>query len=376
MINQSEINLGYYQVGDKIFTDKIAALVEGTEKNIHPQWIFNNNVFDAIDWTIEPEKNIQALYAERAQRIRDSHDYMILSYSGGSDSENILQTCLKNNIRIDEIFVSWALSASKGYVANSIDYNPTNQLSEWELNIKPKLEKLSQEHPEIKITIYDWTEKFQQYKINDDYVMSRNINYSPYSGLRWDYKNMPSIDTALTRYQNPIVVHGTCKPRICWTEGNYYLYFIDQVGSGSVDKGNKQYTEYFYWHPDSWELLVKQAQLVVKFFNANPGFKQFIAWPTPTPRAREFYETAIRAIIYPDLDLNFFQGSKFPDFNIGWDSALFRAGDETKQAIHRITHENYHHLRKVIDPKYFQNVGTDRVVGFISGMYRLQKSTN
>jgi hypothetical protein len=38
--------LGYYQVGSTIHTGKAMALIDGTNRNIHPEWKFNNEVFD------------------------------------------------------------------------------------------------------------------------------------------------------------------------------------------------------------------------------------------------------------------------------------------------------------------------------------------
>ena len=42
--------LGYYQVGEVKHVGKISALIDGTARNIHPEWNFNNEVFDHYDW--------------------------------------------------------------------------------------------------------------------------------------------------------------------------------------------------------------------------------------------------------------------------------------------------------------------------------------
>jgi hypothetical protein len=371
MINHK---LGYYRVGEKIHTNKIAALVDGTNRNIHPEWVFNNDVFDVVDWTQEPTASLEELYLARARQIREQYDYVILSYSGGSDSQNILNTFLNNNIRIDEIVSCWPISIVERLEANPWDYRPENQSSEWELRAKPQLEKLSKSHPDIKITIHNWSTGVDNYKIKDGYITDRGIHTGAYSGLRWDYSNIKDVDRALNQRDNSVVIWGACKPRVCFHDGAYRLYFIDLVGSGSVDPANEQRTEYFYWHPDAWQIIAKQAHLIVKFMEANPMFKQFIAWPTPNPRARDFYETAIRAIIYPGMDLNFFQATKWPDFDFAWDTTLFNLGANVEQRLKSINKENYQYLHQVIDPKYFQNNGkTDKLVGFITGMWALTK---
>lgn len=59
--------------------------------------------FDHLDWTNEPTESWKDLLKERAQQLRDTHDYIVLHYSGGSDSETVLNAFLDNGIFIDEI---------------------------------------------------------------------------------------------------------------------------------------------------------------------------------------------------------------------------------------------------------------------------------
>ena len=84
--------LGCYRVGDLKFYSKLEAIEMHTRTGIHPHWDFNEAVFSSYDWTVEPEENILELYRQRAQQLRDKYDYIILIYSGGADSETILQS--------------------------------------------------------------------------------------------------------------------------------------------------------------------------------------------------------------------------------------------------------------------------------------------
>lgn len=56
-----------------------------------------------IDWTIEPTESLKELYKQHAEHIRDSYDYVILYFSGGSDSTTMVNAFLDNNIAVDEI---------------------------------------------------------------------------------------------------------------------------------------------------------------------------------------------------------------------------------------------------------------------------------
>ena len=62
-------------------------------------------MFSKCDWTTEPEPGVplSEYYRRRAQQIRDKYDYVVLLYSGGPDSNNILHAFVHNGIKIDEI---------------------------------------------------------------------------------------------------------------------------------------------------------------------------------------------------------------------------------------------------------------------------------
>ena len=66
-----------------------------------------NKAFDAIDWTKEPIKSLKQLFKERAEQIRDLYDYLIIYFSGGSDSITVLNSFLDNNIPVDEVVINY-----------------------------------------------------------------------------------------------------------------------------------------------------------------------------------------------------------------------------------------------------------------------------
>ena len=100
------------------------------------------------------------MYVERCNQLRDKYDYLVLHYSGGSDSHNILHTFLTNNIKLDEISIRWPKHWLDGkfYNVNNIDKSAKNAPSEFNYTIKPTLEYLQKHHPDIKINIVDFTE--------------------------------------------------------------------------------------------------------------------------------------------------------------------------------------------------------------------------
>jgi hypothetical protein len=81
---------------------KLAAFtsVIGTQ---HVQLMFNQLEFDQVGWSHQPSDSLDELYRQRAQELRDQYDHLVLMYSGGIDSHNILETFLHNNIHLDEV---------------------------------------------------------------------------------------------------------------------------------------------------------------------------------------------------------------------------------------------------------------------------------
>jgi diphthamide synthase (EF-2-diphthine--ammonia ligase) len=90
--------------------------------------------------------------------LRDKYDYLILYYSGGSDSWTVLNTFLENNIKLDCVYVRWPFKAENSYTPNTVNQTAYNFMSEWDFVIKKDLEWLAQEHPEIRIETADWME--------------------------------------------------------------------------------------------------------------------------------------------------------------------------------------------------------------------------
>ena len=60
---------------------------------------------DLYDWTKEPIETWEEILKNRLQWYRDKYSYLALSYSGGADSQVILDTALKHKIKLDEIII-------------------------------------------------------------------------------------------------------------------------------------------------------------------------------------------------------------------------------------------------------------------------------
>ena len=102
--------LGFYVCNGQEFSSKIRALLYSNEVNKPVEWMFNDRVFQSYDWTVEPIETLDELYDHRAKQLRSQYDYVILSYSGGADSHNILMSFVRQGLHIDEIITNTSIN--------------------------------------------------------------------------------------------------------------------------------------------------------------------------------------------------------------------------------------------------------------------------
>jgi hypothetical protein len=359
---------GYYQVGDEIFYSKIQALMNGTKRNIHPEWIFHNPVFDAVDWSIEPPDDISLLYKERAKRIREKYDYVVLLYSAGIDSHNAFESFIAAGRPVDEIVVSWAVDAADKFVGDPNDRSPVNCLSEWTYLIKPQLEEIARRWPQIKITVINHT-----YVIADcAYLESDFFVVENYYGLaslnRWP-QTIQKLKEISTAHPNSVCVSGLDKPQLKYYNDNLYLYFLDLFIIFKSSDGLN--VENFYWSPDSTEILRKQCHMILNFFRAHPQLKSVLS-----DRKSDLWYTTINSCIYPTYTPARFQVRKQnsmlhnEQFNWIWKLSEYKYGNYADAWSSHLRNFN-----SAIDSKYksYKNDLFDGYVGFVTPDYLIGK---
>jgi len=163
----------FWQVNEKKFNNKFDALLEATRVKANVTFHYYDDIFESVDKSLLGKHNLDKLYRSRAQQLRDEYDYLILYFSGGSDSYNILKTFLDNDIKLDEICVKWPMVVvdKQLYTPNTTDKSAFNYLSEWDYAIKPVLDQIKISHPEIKIEIADWSDfNFNDYNEKNFFI--------------------------------------------------------------------------------------------------------------------------------------------------------------------------------------------------------------
>lgn len=362
---------GFYTVGDKVYTDKIYALVEATNKNLPVEWHYYDDVFSKTNHFTLGSISLKELYKKRAFQLREQYDYLILNYSGGSDSHNILITFLENNIKLDCVFVSWHLRFTDKnlYNVNNTDRSNNNFHSEWDLTLKKDLEWISKNHPNIKIEIKDWTDNLTDKFYNDDLFVSRapvmpnisrGLKLHTYSDTETEMANLG------VRVGS---IYGADKPHIVEKDNQCFYYFMDKSFSAQTNPNNPYGLEYFYITPNMPELAIEQAYTVFRWFSINPDKRKLIKAYSQRKDIQNYklsdyyddyqqYCEYVKLACYPKWDFNRFQAGKpVPNSNFlpgfkAWDNILLV--DPNAKRLSDIWNHHWKSYENAIDKKYIR----------------------
>ena len=371
MMTFSPDKFGFYRVGKKTTYSKYEAAEWSNRSGEKLEWDFNRKVFDAIDWKQEPDGDLWEMYKDRARQIRAAYDYVVLWYSGGSDSHNILCAWIDAGLKIDEIATSWNYEAS-GDKLDHFNAEITNV-------VLPDI-KMLQEKFEFKFRLVDtsefYIELFDLWKTGFEF----NINhaFSPNNPIRnilrdkiIDYKNI--IDQG----KKLCFVWGKEKPMLDYSYENnsHYSTFYDSVDDcvGPYIQQNYHkgwYDELFYWTPDFPLIVVKQAHVVKNFINYCEESSCFVSQKSMAGHSKKFNKTlreeVRKKLIYPkwsnDIFCNGKSSSKTYSLRDEW---FFKSNLDLKNRFIDITNSYY----KIVDPI---NKSREQIRPMHSGRYLLE----
>lgn len=351
--------------------------MESTKTQQFPEWDFNRSVFDNLNWTLEPDLDLPALYRQRALQLREKYDYIRLEFSGGGDSFTALHSFVNNGIHIDEVVFRYPKTGEKNVCDDPFNYKAENTLSEAKYAAYPALNWVSTHAPHTKITVHDYSENMICSNYDESWVYNSKDYFQPGHAFKHsklahrDHKQQ--ADTG----QLTCVLYGVDKPKVCVKDGKWYAYFLDITANHAVtdagDYGNLV-TEYFYWTPDYPLILIKQANVIRRWFDQPYNtFLQYICrWPNYSFVHKNAFESIIKPLIYPDYDPTTFQTNKPTNsFYNEMDFWFYQNFQDTHQ--YRVWQAGLQHLVKEIDPKFFNYELGKPVgfVGFISPFYYL-----
>jgi len=313
--------LGYYTCNGLEFESKIQACFHSLKVNKPVDWVFNDLEFGLYDWTKEPEETLDQLYDKRVRELREKYDYLILSYSGGSDSHNILMSFIRQGILLDELLINTMEKGWKPYtILDPTNTSSLNSGAEHYLQTIPRLKEVEKFIPRTKITICDLTDHVNEdlLKAGDaSWVMQKREALNPIGITRFNYIYFDEVRKRFDKEKKIGIILGVEKPKSAIHKGQFWLRFNDRAANmvtiiDHIKDYDNSVLEYFYWSPDCVPLLIKQGHIIKRWLEENPNYQQY--WDSRTTdykTVRFYHERLLRKVVYPSTwDDNWFQVDK------------------------------------------------------------------
>ena len=363
------LSKGFYQVGEQKYFSKFQAVMASKQTGHFPEWNFNDEVFGQQDWTVEPTENLWEIYRQRAQQLRDNYDYIILLYSGGSDSQNILQSFLFNNITLDEVFCYGPFS-SIDTSTQKVTKIPENMYREIDLVALPYLREMSKNY-KFHVNLYDWTDDFVNGFKDADWIWTdAAARFDPRVIVKNKiFENSPKGMAQLEAGKKVCFVVGIDKPRLMLKNDVLYFAFLDFYTSLGVGQKNWFAEELFYWTPDMPKLPIKQAHVMMQYFKNYPNEQYLVdrgdlgSW-----KWRAEYSSLAESLIYPHWDASTFQTIKPTNQTVIEVENWFINGNyESKKYWLAGVQE----AKRIIDPYWLSQDNDPRFVGSWSKLYKI-----
>lgn len=266
-------HFGFYEVGPYKTYSKIEAIEISARTGIDLRWNFNCSTFDNFDWKTEPPGDLSFWYAERAQQIREKYDYIVLMYSGGADSWNMLKAFVDNNIYIDEI---------AHYIVH--EGTPATLDDHWNAEVLqtsyPNAKRLIETNPIYKTTVQRVIDGGLHVlkKITTVNPLEYFYQESAYFFGTWGATlaeirhSLPAYQQLIDKKQTVCFVWGYDKPLVSVDESNKFRIKFSEYSSATIVKPKHQFEnrqdkfdEAFYWTPDLPEMICKQAHVIRRY---------------------------------------------------------------------------------------------------------------
>jgi hypothetical protein len=368
---------GYYQIGD-IKTYSRYELMD--EHHVSPQawqWNYNDEFFGSYNWNNEPQQTIDELYKKRAEQLRREYDYLVLYYSGGYDSANMLYAFLDNDIKLDEICVFYSR-----YDNTSNQYKELSSVS-WK-----KLNEIKKKYPSIKIRKFDYADYFFKWdKMVNDLNLNKDLLYMFGAALSVNhivtdlaYTYVEDWQSILSQGKKLSWIYGVDKPQLRYHEDKWIFNFFDGLTQTNItpmrqmiDNGNIGTYEFFYWAPvkECVDICIKQSHMIKNNYSKK-HFKTFIEgfgwvfdkmslpfleiiYPRIFKLNEKFYDVKNTSDIWGNRDQWYFN-SQYPGSNVHWEIYQSTFKDNKKH------YKNWYNNNSSIESGFRNAISQDYII--------------
>lgn len=320
----SHASTGYYKYKNITTASKFEVMQLADDVS-DVTWHYNDEFFSKYKWVNEPAASLSQLYEARARKLREDYDYLVLMFSGGSDSSNILETFARNHIHLNEICCHTNLQGTG---------DPQNPLNEevYNLAIPKATAYIKDYNMSTMLREYDITAAtLRFFKNNPDYIHWVNnagsafTQAKPRAGTIFD-TDVDEWKNLVTEGKKVAFIWGCDKPRVYGRDGKFFSYFTDiidinlSIKQQVMDKTSGAVDELFYWSPtpEGVNIMIKQAHAVKRIFegliNTNKlqvyqamhspignflGERTSVYWDTKKGARCNLLAEDVKAVIYP-----------------------------------------------------------------------------
>ena len=287
---QFETEWGYHSYAGMRWLNPHDALRHAlTRDDDNPEIDFVLPAAETIDWTAEPEQPVAELYRQRAQRLREEYDYLVLMYSGGSDSHQAMMAFINAGVPLDEVHTAYPVRWCDKVSGQATINDPLGLLYEFRNAAMPGLAQLSRCSPRTIIRTIDTSDA---YTGDMDCWLALEDQHRTTGGVHGLFQaNFRSrIEHELRKTLPPNkrvgVIYGVDKPHLTLDGSDLLISFLDhwRMGVSHLWGGNEFEPVMFYW--GDLRIPCKQAHMIRRALQRD---------------RRIIYDlNAQRRIIYPD----------------------------------------------------------------------------
>jgi hypothetical protein len=378
-VNYNPDKLGFYQVGTYKTHRKLLAINEHRRTSAGIKWIFNEDRFLRYDWTRCPSLSLEDLYQRRAESLRNQYDRIVLFYSGGSDSQIVLDTFIKSDLPIDMIICGHSTQGDRhdlGYFSEEITRVA-----------RPYLDSIKHKIPWTKIYYVDHTQAILDSFKDRDWYIDHNNMLTPNCVVRSRMREWfrPLHDLIATG-EKVAIVCGRDKPYILKDELGYFIQFDDHNDNNTSPYSQSRaylgwYDEFFYHDPTCADIVCRQAHEILARLeekSIDPIYftDDFTKFGRCPHTGKYLTQLGVTTVIYPQWPINTFSNGK--NLSMVWgarDQWFFETAQHTP--AYRAWKNAIDYLNNILrhsDSNHDWVIGDDRIVnikGCLSPKYRL-----
>jgi hypothetical protein len=316
------------------------------------------------------------LYKIRAQKLRDEYDYVIISYSGGSDSWTTMHSFFANGILPDEVVTCGCFA--KGFT---------------DVNTETNLEASISTKKWIKEWVIPNGVKYYQHDISEDakkiikdesWIHESSIDTVVFNTARAKLFDHPRYQKMVDQGKKVCIILGLEKPQMFYDGNEFHAYFNDLTHhDGCIRDINTLGDDVempdiirFFSAGDFPLLTIKQSHIIKEFYKKTYTKKELGTLLTfDISFDHKTFRNIASALLYKDWDpTTFSRGKIHSPLDLYFRDDWVRTREHKR--LHTVMTEGWKYVNKNVDGYFFKNSALGLkggLHGILSRSYNLGK---